>query len=262
MQSPNKWLAPPRKLDNPKFNLFTLPYAGGGASIYYGWTQPLADQSIQLYPIQLPGRENRLGEAPISDYRVLVNQITDGIQDELNTPYALFGHSMGAALAYELTCELAQRDLPLPKHLFVSGRNAPHVPWPLENMDNLSDDAFIQKISKLFGNISEAVLKEPELLEIITPILRADFNILDGYQHLEKPQLACPITVFNGTDDEWTDLESTQSWNRYTQAKFSYQSMEGSHFFINTKTQAVIDIIARAMHETVAPNDSFVTYEF
>ena len=254
MSPVDRWLAIPQPVTNARLNLLTLPYAGSGATIFYKWAKPLAVHGIQLAPIMLPGRESRLGEPLYRDVKRLANDLAEALAPVASKPWALYGHSMGAVIAYEFLCALRDQGLPGPQHLFVSGRNAPNFPWKLGDMDALSDAEFIEKINHMFGAIPDSVKNSPELLEIFVPILKADFALLEKYDFEASTALECPISVLDGIDDDWTQSEKIHAWKNFTTQSFDYQVFEGDHFFIQSMTDEVIQhMVARLSASTLSP---------
>ncbi len=244
------WLAatPPRP--NARVRLFCLPYAGGGASIYRSWPDALPDD-IAVLPVQLPGRENRMAEPPITRLRLLVALLAQALRPHLTEPYAFFGHSMGALLAFELTRHLRRQRVPLPVHLFLSGRRAPTIEDTDEPAHTLPHDAFVARLRELDGT-PEAVLAHPELMELVLPTLRADFAVCETYTYTAEPPLACGLTVFGGTDDSSTPLEQLDDWATQTTGPAQVLHIPGGHFFINTSARsAVLDSISATLHSLV-----------
>lgn len=225
------WLAatPPRP--NARVRLFCLPYAGGGASIYRSWPDALPDD-IAVLPVQLPGRENRMAEPATEALPVLVEQLVQALRPHLGTPFALFGHSMGALLSFELARALRRHGLPQPVHLFLSGRRAPALP-PLDApIHTLSRDGFVGRIREL-GGTPDDVFAHPELLELVLPVLRTDFALCETYEYVPEPPLACGMQVFGGTSDTLTPVGDLDAWQQETTGAFRKRVLPGGHFFIN-----------------------------
>src|SRR5262249_6231149 len=155
---------------------------------------------LEVMALQLPGRAERLREAPFTGMVPLTETVADSIAPYLDRPFSFFGHSMGALLAFELARELRRRGAPLPEHLFLSGRRAPQIPVATvalggRSADDLSDDDFMRRMGDHYGGIPAPILAEPDLVRIFVPILRADMAVVESYRYRGEPPLACPITA-------------------------------------------------------------------
>lgn len=210
--------------------LFCFPYAGGGASLFRHFPNQLPPE-VETCPVQLPGRENRLGELPFSDINALLPALSQALLPYLDKPYAFFGHSMGALISFELARALRrQENVPGPVHIFVSGHRAPQLPDPTPPVHHLPDEQFLDALRRLNGT-SEAVLKNSELLQLLLPLLRADFSICDTYEYTQEAPLNCPITAFGGIEDEEAPCESIQAWRDQTSFTFRTRFFAGGHFY-------------------------------
>jgi medium-chain acyl-[acyl-carrier-protein] hydrolase len=225
------WLPYRKPRSQPaRIRLFCFPYAGGGASMYRGFSE-LFPQTIEVCAVQLPGREGRLREAPIADISALVPKIADGLQKPLaEGPFAFFGHSMGSILGFELSRELRRRNHPAPAHLFASACPAPHIPDDDET-HTLGDDALIDKLREL-GGMSEEVLAHRELMEMILPLFRADAAVTETYVHAEEEPLATPITAFGGLADDKATRADMDAWRKHTRGAFALAMVPGGHFYV------------------------------
>jgi medium-chain acyl-[acyl-carrier-protein] hydrolase len=203
--------------------------------VYRSWQRWFPEQ-IDLCLVHLPGRSKRLREQAFTQTTPLVNAIADRIAPEIDIPYALYGHSMGATIAFELARELSRRHCAPPQHLFVSGRRAPQCPRTEPTTFNLADDEFIAELRRLNGTPSE-VLDNPELLQLFMGLLRADFELVDTYQYHPAEQLSCPITVYGGLQDKEVSAESCHAWKEQTSASCNVRMVKGDHFFIRNPIQ-------------------------
>jgi medium-chain acyl-[acyl-carrier-protein] hydrolase len=211
--------------------LVALPYAGGGAAPYYRWRQTL-DSRIELVPIQLPGREGRISEPPLTDLGTLVTEIANAMTPVLDRPYAILGHSMGGTIAFELAREMRRRSERLPELLIVAASAAPHQQQSEQSMSSLSDDAFIAEMNRRFHGIPSAVLEHKELLQLLLPALRADMALLETYKFLDEPPLDLEILALGGTEDRAVSRTQLAEWRRHTSANFSQRMFPGGHFFL------------------------------
>ena len=238
----NPWIIASGSKSRSRYRLFCLPYAGGGASIYHSWQRELSAE-IEVCPIQLPGRENLLRETPQTRIKPLIQALSSQIESYLDLPYAVFGHSLGAWVGFELIRELRRLQRPLPAHFLVSGSKAPQLPDLKPPIHRLPDDKFLAKIEGFKGT-PEAVLQNSELMEQFLPILRADFAILETYFYTEEDPLDCPIAVFGGKEDSQVTPVQLTAWQHQTEAEFDLQMFDGDHFFLNSARQELLKAIA------------------
>jgi surfactin synthase thioesterase subunit len=222
-----------------------LPYAGSGASLFRTWTDEIAE-AIEICPIQLPGRENRLRESPFADLSLLSDVLVKALSPYLDMPYALFGHSMGALISFEVCRRLEQSAVIPPMHLFVSGRSAPDLPDPHPVSPQLPDDEFIGELRRLQGT-TEEVLENREFLQMLLPLLRADFTLSDSYVYTEKDPLSCPITAFGGFEDIEAPPDMLHPWAGHTRNSFEVHFYHGKHFFILDEYKSMIEHISGRM---------------
>ncbi|OKP87474.1 hypothetical protein A3842_06340 [Paenibacillus sp. P3E] len=226
--------------------LFCIPYAGGSATYYLKWRRHL-DQDIKLIPLELSGRGERFGEPLYQNFQEAVEDLYIRLLRELDTrePYAIFGHSMGALLAFELYQKLQFNKKFLPRHMFFSGKEAPHINLFLsrrEEIHLLPDDRFLEKL-KEYNGVTEDFLDSRELIEMFLPVIRADFRMVETYSFIPvRNKMNCPITVLQGRRDYMTD-EEVQAWEMHTTGTCVVVPFEGAHFFINEHLSQVIHII-------------------
>jgi medium-chain acyl-[acyl-carrier-protein] hydrolase len=239
-----------RPFPNPAaaLRLFCLPYAGGGASAYHGWGR-LLPATIELCAIQLPGRETRRREPPYTDFGEAVAGLIDVACPLLDRPYALFGHSLGALLAFEMIRLLRRKGQPLPQQFFVSGRRSPQLPEPFPPIARLPDSEFVAAIQERYGGIPQAILQEPELMALFLPTLRADFRVLESHRYIAEPPLDCPIVVFGGREDSIATPLALRQWQVHTTADFCDRQFPGGHFYLQTqRAELVAAIVDSLLH--------------
>ena len=225
--------------------MFCFPYAGGAASIYYGWGKKLSSD-IEVCPVQLPGRGHRLGETPFKRVEPLVEAAADALSPYLEGSFAFFGHSMGALISFELARLLRREHRPLPVHLFLSGRSAPNKTKRGSSTYNLPEAEFIEELRRLKGTPQE-VLDHPELMAMLGPILRADFEICETYEYVPEPPLECPITAFGGVLDQHVTRERIEGWREHTSSSFDLRMFPGDHFFIHQSAPMMLQMIAQVL---------------
>lgn len=232
----------PEKVPHAPVRLFCFPYAGGGASAYRAWTR---ERSLAVVPVQLPGRENRMREAPLLAMREIVEQAAAAIRPYVAQPYALFGHSLGARMAFELARFMRGQGLPLPTHLFVSGSRAPEIPEPFP-LHKLEEDEFLAALSR-YGGTPRTLLDNRDLMRIFLPMLRADFTVDETYEYREEEPLPVPITAFYGAEDTEASRDETVGWQRHTVGGFSLCEISGGHFYVTQSGPLVLSHIRRAL---------------
>jgi medium-chain acyl-[acyl-carrier-protein] hydrolase len=244
---------PERVADGP-VRLLAIPYAGGGASLYRGWAARMP--SVAVVPVQLPGRESRITETPFTRIEPLVASLADAVDGMLDAPYVLFGHSMGARIAFELARELRRRGQPDPLALVVSGCKAPHIARvPNPSVASLPEHLFVQMLRRMKGTPPE-VFDDPELLAALLPALRADFMLIDQYDYQDERALTCPIRVFGGTEDSDARESDLLAWQSHTMSSFRLRLLPGGHFVVRTRqremTTAITEDLAALLVERVS----------
>lgn len=240
----SKWLLR-KPIPNPSMRLFCLPYAGGGASAYRSWQEALP-AGIEVCGVQLPGREGRVGEAPATTIAGLVPALADALREWLDRPFALFGHSMGALIAFELARHLQMSGGPVPAVLFASAHHAPHLPRGGAPLATLPDQALMEQV-RAMGGTTQELLDNRELLELILPALRADFSICESYAYQDGPKLALPIEVFGGLADRTVTHGELTRWSAHTEARFGIRMLPGNHFFIHAARPLLLRYVAEGL---------------
>ena len=244
----NPWILRPRRQLPGGLRLFCLPYAGGAASAYRCWADGLPPE-VEVCALQLPGRGSRIREAPFRRVEDLVPAIAEGLGPLLDLPFALFGHSMGAVVAFELARELRRRGSPAPVLLAVSGHQAPRRPDVEPPFSHLPDPAFLEEVRKRYDGIPPEVLAEEELLQLLLPVLRADIQVLENYSYAGEPPLDCPLSCFGGEDDRHVSLADLEAWRDETSGRLRVRTFPGGHFFLESARSEVL----RALGEDLTP---------
>lgn len=242
------WVVRQRPAPQAALRLFCLPYAGGGAYIYRDWAEQLPSK-VEVCPIQLPGRGNRLREAPLTRMTPLVQAIAKEITPLLDKPFAIFGHSMGALIGFELARVLSGEQAKEPSHLFVSGRRAPQIPGADKKTYDLPEEEFIEELRRLNGTPQE-VLDHPELMQVMTPILRADFETIQTYDYRVEPPLSCPIAAMGGIQDPDVPRQDLEAWREQTTGPFTLRMFPAGHFLINTARPMLLQAITKEFHQS------------
>jgi medium-chain acyl-[acyl-carrier-protein] hydrolase len=248
--SANNWIARPRLNPRATLRLFCIPFAGGGTSTYRSWSDILP-RPVEVCLVQLPGRETRIKEQAYSAVRPLVDALAPALIPVLDRPFAVFGHSMGALVAFELVRKLRRDYNLLPERLFVSARIAPSVSLKHAPLNNLPDDELIDELGRLNGT-GKDVLQHKELMKLILPTLRADLALHELYRYSEEPSLECPIVVFGGLHDPKTDNEGLDAWRNHTAGLFTKRLLPGDHFFIASPQSSFLNVFAVELQRVIA----------
>jgi medium-chain acyl-[acyl-carrier-protein] hydrolase len=241
---PTPWIVRPVPRDGAALRLFCFPYAGGGALVYRAWASSLPS-FIDVCAIQLPGRETRLSEPPLKSMPQVIESVTDAIRPRIDRPFALFGHSLGALLAFEVACHLARAGAPPPERLMVSGQAAPHRKRS-RFINGLDDDEFLDEVRKL-GGTAPGVLANEDLRRLFLPLLRADIELCETYRCSISAPLSCPLTVFAGSSDPETQLDTLHEWGTHSSRRLVTRTFPGGHFFLHTEADAVIGAVSEAL---------------
>ena len=227
--------------------LICFPYAGGSAAVYRGLQALLPGIEVRRH--ELAGRGSRLSEPAIRDMPTLIDALLRDLDNCFDRPFALLGHSMGAAIAVELALRLPAQAQPNLRHLFVSGRAAPGKERPVRRMQALDDRAFLDALHEM-GGTPKPVLDNNELMALLMPALRADFTMIENYRPVPGRRLTVDITAFAGRADEQVPVDSVAGWGAETTGQFDFHVIEGDHFFMRSEMRAMAGIIAARLRRT------------
>ncbi|MFF5056667.1 thioesterase II family protein [Micromonospora sp. NPDC000663] len=218
-----------RTADRPaaRLTLYCLSHAGGAASAYRDWSARLPSW-IDVAAVQLPGRERRIGEAPAVDVAAIAAAVRADA-DAVDRPYALFGHSMGGLLAFELAHRLQSGGGPV--HLAISATGHPVVA-PLTSAISHLPTADLLTWVREVGGAPDWLLADPQLVELLIPPLRTDCAWMETYVYRPRPTLSCPISVFAGEGDPRTGTEALLGWREETGAGWTLRRYPGGHFYL------------------------------
>jgi medium-chain acyl-[acyl-carrier-protein] hydrolase len=206
---------------------------------------------VEICPVLLAGREARLREAPSTRLTPLAELIAGELEPILRGPFAIFGHSMGAWLGFEVARCLRRRYGLEPVHLYVSGRRAPHLPSALPAIHQLDGAAFLEAFQRRYQPLPDAILREPELLQLFLPTLRADLEMLETYAYNHDEPLDCPVTAFGGLRDPGVAREEVEAWRVMTSSAFRAHFLPGDHFFLQSSRTQLLQLIADGISDAL-----------
>lgn len=237
MAVPSSWLVR-RPLPDANVRLFCFSHAGGSATDYLPWQANLTP-TVELCALQLPGRGRRMAEPALTELSTVLEGLVGAIEDsDDGLPYAFFGHSLGALLAFEVARLLRERRGRLPVHLFASGCSAPPGCRLEPALHKLSDAQLLDHL-RTYNGTPKALLANVELLGLVLPTLRADFSLVGNYSYQPQAALAVPITVLTGRDDPHVRLDDLLGWAEQTTVGCDLHWYEGDHFFLRQHAQAI-----------------------
>ncbi len=238
-----RWLVRGRRESPARMRLICFPYAGGGASAYRDWGA-LLPEDLEVVVLQLPGRETRLLEDPVTDATELTSALVDAVEPVLDAPFCFFGHSMGTMVSFELARALRRSGRPQPAALFLSAGRALHLPDPDPPIHQLPDREFVTELRARYDGIPGEVLSNEELLELVLPGLRGDMKLLETHDFVEEEPLDIPITCFGGREDHRLSHEDLEGWSRHTRGSFVFRRLPGDHFFLHSQRSLLLRYLA------------------
>ena len=241
----DSWIAFRNPNPRARLRLFCFPYAGTGASIFRTWSDGLP-ADVEICPVQFPGRGTRLMETPFTQLLPLVQALAQALVPLLDKPFAFFGHSLGALVGFELARQLRRQSGVQPVHLFVSADRAPQIPQRDRPIHALPEREFLVELRRLNG-IPGKVLEEADLMQIMLPILRADFAVYETYVYSTEPPLKCPISIFGGLQDHRVSRSDLEAWRDQTSVSFSLRMFPGDHFFLNTTQPLLLQVLSQEL---------------
>ncbi|MEV6409944.1 alpha/beta fold hydrolase [Kribbella sp. NPDC051718] len=231
---------------NPQATLFCFPHGGGDISSFRDWQKGLGNR-IALVPAALPGRERRIREPLVPSIATLADSLRQPTLQRATGTFALFGHSMGALVAFELAHRLTESGHP-PALLVVSGAPGPQTPTPMAGprADEMSDAEFLDSVMAL-GGAPSVLLEVPELRDLVLPVLRADYLACENYEAEERPPLDVPILVLCGDDDPYAGPSDVKGWQQTTTRETEIRCFDGGHFFVYERQAEVFVAIQAAL---------------
>lgn len=251
-QSASPWLIGHgvKDAEHVRMRLFCFHYAGATASIFRSW-QEAFPEGVEVFAVQLPGREYRLGEPLLTDSKQIATELADALLPLLDRPFVFFGHSMGVLIGFDVIQILRSRGLRQPELLIASGRNAPQFRWRDAGLQMLPDDEFIAAVRDYNGT-PEALLAEESLRELWLPRLRADLTVSAMYEYADQRPLECPVVVMFGTDDGLVSEAGLEGWLSQTTGDVRFFQYPGDHFFLHSAEQLVLAKVRAELEDRLA----------
>lgn len=231
-----------------KVNLFAFPFAGAFEFSYNQIKDHFGDD-VEFRTLELAGRGKRHSESLMKDSASIANDLYNRIKDNLHQPYMFYGHSLGALLGYLVLKRIRDNQQPMPMQVFFTGAKSPSKRLETTSRYTLGKEEFVKEIRKLGGS-SDEVLENPELMDYLEPILRADLEVLETYTYQKDNPINFPLFVAAGTDDEITG-EDLIAWTDLTSGSFEMKQYRGSHFFIYDTEECVIQDIGEKIKELI-----------
>lgn len=236
-----------RPVSQARLRLFCFPYAGGNAFIFRSWGDHLPSH-VELYAIQFPGRGSQLRQPSFTRLPAMIDFLYEGIRPLLDKPFAFFGHSMGALICFELARHLRVEQRLQPTGLFVSGRGAPQIGADEPLTFDLPEDEFVSELRRLNGTPRE-VLEHPELLQLMLPILRADFELCQTYSYTSTAPFNTPIFAFGGLRDDDVPREHLEAWRDQTTSALTLRMFPGDHFFLHASQSLLLRTLSSDLYQ-------------
>ncbi|MBT2507475.1 thioesterase [Streptomyces sp. ISL-98] len=255
---PPRWLARRRERPDAPLNLYFFAHAGGSPGEYLMWSDVLTE--LQVWGVQLPGRGARLAEPAHTDLGELVDALVS--QATFTSPFAFFGHSFGALVAYETARALHAKGLPGPEHLILSSCPPPDTIGTSgsgSSMHTLPDDAFITKAEERWGPLPDQVRTDARLRKLVVEPLRADLGAFETYTHRPKPRLNVPATLLTGTAER--GRLTVDGWAGHVGTITGRHELPGGHFYFREDQAPVLDVLRATTRTTEHTTEQTVTTE-
>jgi len=243
------WVSIPSPNPAARIRLVCFPYAGGAASIFHSWPSQLPEE-VEVWAVELPGRGSRIGEPAFTSMAPLIEAAARFLAPYLDPPFVFFGHSMGAMIAFELARKLRDDYGFEPSRLLVSGRRAPHIPDLDRPCYDLPQPELIQKLRRMKGTPQE-LLEDPEMMDLLIPILRADFSICQTHRYQPGERLPVPIAAFGGIEDDEETPDLLEEWARHTTQEFSLRLLPGNHFFLHSSQRLLMAMLSEELRQVL-----------
>lgn len=246
MSTDSKWFHLINPRPRARLRLFCFHYAGGAAQMYNAWQKKMSPD-IEVCAVQMPGRWTRLKEPPLRSIGRMADGVAEAIEPLLDRPYAIFGHSLGAAVGFEAIHALAERGAPLPVRFFASARNAPHCPSDIPPLHALPEERFIEVLRDSYGALPQEILDDPDMRPIFLDVLRADLEAIETYRYTRKAPFSVPITALGGRRDWAVEEAQLEAWGELTTGGSTLEIFDGDHFYIRPFEDEVIETIYKTL---------------
>ena len=243
----NPWFSCPQPNPDARLRLFCFPHAGAGVTVYRSWADLLPD-AVEVYSVNYPGRGTRIAEKPFTDVQSMVEALAVDLKPFLEKPFAIFGYSMGALISFELARRLLTDHRVQPVRLFAAASLAPQQTHFEQPFFDLPEPEFIEKLRNLKGTPT-SVLEDRDLMELMIPALRADFQVCQTYEYSPGALLSCPIIAFGGMGDTSVTQAHLIGWREQTIAWFALRMFPGDHFFLHQCESALLEVLSRQLRE-------------
>jgi len=244
-----RWLRRLAVRPDRRARLLCFHHAGGSAAAFAGWPALLADD-VETLAVQLPGREDRFAEPPYTAMAPLVTDLVDALAPVLAEPFACYGHSMGARVAFALARELTAQGHRGPEVLFVAGSPGPSLPVAVPGWDR-TDDELVEYVRGT-GGVPPAVLADRELLTTMLATIRADLTVVATWPYRPAP-LRCPVRAFAGASDGYASPERMRAWRSETESSFALKVLPGGHFFPRDEPARLLAAVSHELRGALAP---------
>ena len=238
----NPWIVRQSPRSQAVLRLFCFPHAGAGSVIFRDWFNAFPEH-IEVCAIEPPGRLARRSERSPRDLDEFTRALEAALAGYLDLPYALFGYSLGALMAFECARALRRNQGLEPRHLIVAAHKAPHIPLKHAPISHAPKESFVHELERRYGPIEPVIKAEPELLDMIVDIMRTDLGMLERYRHQPDTALRCPVVAIGGQQDLSVDRAALQGWQAHTTGGFRTEWFPGGHFFLRQQPQKLRALI-------------------